>query len=107
LAALWEIDPFKDATGNTPPVVRFESGASVQGPRPVTVAFNAMRSDPFGLTVGASDDAKLVPGMRQPKTPAVTLTWSKYRGPGSVTFEPAKPPVAKTDDSTAAFAGKA
>src|SRR6266581_3001516 len=35
LDALWEIEPFKEASGNTPPVMRFEEGASVQGPRPL------------------------------------------------------------------------
>ena len=104
LAPLWEVDPLKDATGNTPPVLRFENGASVQGPRPVQVALTAAPSTPLTLSVLASDDAKLVPGMRQPRTPPVTLTWSKYRGPGTVTFAPARPPVEKTEDPTAAAA---
>ncbi|MBZ5576803.1 MAG: hypothetical protein LAP40_09620 [Acidobacteriia bacterium] len=107
LAPLWEVEPLKDATGNAPPVLRFEGGASVQGPRPVQVALTVTVNQPLTVTVFASDDAKLVPGMRAPRTPAVTLTWSKYRGPGVVTFAPPKPPVQKTEDVTAAFAGRA
>jgi hypothetical protein len=106
LKPLWEVEPFKDATGDTPPLLRFENDATVQGPRPVTVPMAATVSSPLALTVFASDDAKLVPGMTAPKTPPVTLTWSKFRGPGAVTFANARPPVEKTEGS-AAFNGKA
>jgi hypothetical protein len=39
----------------------------------------------------------------------VTLTWSKYRGPGKVTFDKARPNVEKLAgaDPTVAFSGKA
>ncbi|HLK51076.1 MAG TPA: hypothetical protein VKT49_23200 [Bryobacteraceae bacterium] len=109
LKPLWEIEPFKDATDNTPPVLQLDHAARVQGPKPLTVAVTASPSAPLPLTVFASDDAKLVPGMQKPKTPPVTLTWSKYRGPGSVTFANPRPPVEKTEDSAegAAFTGKA
>src|SRR5689334_10620217 len=73
---LWEIEPFKDATDNRPPVIRFENGAKVQGPKPLTVSLTAAQSAPLPLTVFVSDDAKLVPGMQKPKTPPVTLAWS-------------------------------
>ena len=107
LAPLWEIEPLKDANGNTPPVLRFASGVSVQGPRPVEVPVAATVATPLALTVMASDDAKLIPGMRAPKTPPVSLTWSKFRGPGLVKFESANPKVEKTGESEAGFAGKA
>src|SRR5581483_8795018 len=107
LNTLWEVEPFKDATENTPPVLRFESGASVQGPRPVTVSLTDTLPNPLNLTVLASDDAKLVPGQDKPKTPPVVLSWSKFRGPGAVTFANARPPVEKTEDAAAAFSGKA
>lgn len=107
LAPLWEVEPFKDANGNTPPVLRFENGASVQGPRPVEVPLTATEGKPLPLTVFASDDASVIPGMRVPKTPPVTLTWSKFRGPGSVTFGAARPPVEKTEPAPATgFSGK-
>ena len=107
LNTLWELEPLKDATGDTPPVLRFENGASVQGPRPVTVALTDALPNPLNLTVLASDDAKLVPGMDKPKTPPVTVTWSKYRGPGTVKFANARPPVEKTEESAEGFKGKA
>jgi hypothetical protein len=109
LAPLWEVEPFKDANGNTPPVIRFSNGASVQGPKPVQVPMTASVAEPLALTVFASDDAKLIPGMRAPRTPPVTLTWSKFRGPGPVTFASTRPPVEKMEDpkSPAPFNGKA
>lgn len=108
LSPLWEVEPFKDATGNTPPVVRFEGDRSVQGPRPITVPLQAAVSKPLELTVFASDDAKLIPGMRKPKTPPVTLAWSKFRGPGAVAFGNAKVAVEKTAEVEASgFHGKA
>ncbi|HTA40802.1 MAG TPA: hypothetical protein VK789_00065 [Bryobacteraceae bacterium] len=107
LAPLWEVEPFKDANGNTPPVLKFEGGASVQGPKPVQVSIAATAGNPLALNVNASDDASLIPGMRKPRTPPVSLTWSKFRGPGSVTFANAKPPVEKTEEVSAGFAGKA
>lgn len=107
LAPLWEVEPFKDANGNTPPVLKFEGGASVQGPKPVQLSLAATAGSPFTLNVNASDDASLIPGMRKPRTPPIALTWSKFRGPGSVTFSNARPLVEKTEDSSAGFAGKA
>jgi hypothetical protein len=110
LDTLWELAPFKDATDNTPPVVSFEGGASVQGPRPITASLTAMVANPLALKVAVSDDAKVVPGMQKPKSPPVTLTWSKFRGPGSVAFDNARPAVEKADDAAAgdaAFSGKA
>jgi len=39
---------------------------------------------------------------------AVTVRWSKYRGPGALTFDKARPDVEKVSaDETAAFSGKA
>lgn len=110
LAALWELEPLKDANGDTPPVLRFEGGASVQGPRPVAVSLRAAVGMPLALDVQASDDAKLIPGMQRPKSPPVTLTWSKFRGPGTVTLANPMPSVEPAPNSEAAgtaFSGKA
>ena len=109
LDPLWELAPFKDATDNTPPVVSFE-GNSVQGPRPITASLTTTVANPLALKVAVSDDARVVPGMQKPKTPPVTLVWSKFRGPGSVSFDNARPAVEKVDDAAAggaAFSGKA
>jgi hypothetical protein len=109
LDPLWEIEPFKDATDDTPPVIQFEGGASVQGPRPITQVLTAKVDIPLTLTVKVSDDARLVPGMEKPKSPPATITWSKYRGPGPVTIANPRPAIEKSEDpaATAAFSGKA
>jgi hypothetical protein len=110
LDPLWELAPFKDATDNTPPVVSFDGGGSVQGPRPITASLTSTVANPLVLKVAVSDDASVIPGERKPKTPPVTLVWSKFRGPGSVTFDNARPTVEKVDDPApggAAFNGKA
>jgi hypothetical protein len=108
LDPLWEVEPFQDATENTPPTIRFEDGVSVQGPKPATAMLSATTGQPLALAVSVSDDAKLVPGMQPPKTPAAVLTWSKYRGPGKVTFANPRPAVEKVEaPAGAAFNGKA
>jgi hypothetical protein len=98
LNPLWEINAFREpTTGNTPPVIRFTGGSSVQGPRPTSTTLSATVANPLVLTVSVSDDSVMpligTTGMDRPKTPPVTVTWSKFRGPGVVTFTNAKPPV--------------
>lgn len=101
LDPLWEVSPLRDAsTGNTPPIIRLQGGVSVQGPRPVSAELSTTFSNPLTLSVSVSDDATMplfgfvgTPGVQQPKTPPVTVTWSKFRGPGQVTFSNAKPAV--------------
>jgi len=100
LNPLWVVEPFKDAgNGNTPPVVRFETnGASFTGP-PHGIARTLMTkiSDPLALTLWFSDDQ---PPLRIGRGAAYApITWSKFRGPGEVVFENAKPP-ADTDGKT-------
>src|ERR1700758_3429556 len=98
LNPLWEINAFREpTTQNTPPVIRFSDGSSVQGPRPMSTTVSATVAKPLTLTVSVSDDATMPligsTGMDRPKTPPVTVTWSKFRGPGEVTFTDAKPAV--------------
>ncbi len=114
LNPLWEINAFREPTiGNTPPVIRFADGSSVQGPRPITTTFSATVAKPLTLAVSVSDDATMpligTTGMDRPKTPPVTVTWSKYRGPGEVAFTNAKPEVAlgKPEGSAGGVSGTA
>jgi hypothetical protein len=101
LAPLWQIDPFKDATANTPPWIGFqETGPFVTGPRGQHVSLTARAGQPVPLMVWVADDANVVPGAMRPKSPPVTTSWSKFRGPGSVTFANNRPPV-----ETKEFAG--
>ena len=112
------ISPFKEiAVNNTPPVVRFEPGGpAVQGP--VAMASGApVRAasvlTPLALSLWVSDDMKYTSGTSAPLNtprPPVTLTWSKYRGPGAVTFDKAKPAVEKLSAAggdEASFSGRA
>jgi hypothetical protein len=112
LNPLWEITPFSEiGMGNTPPIISFQMGGpSVQGPRPMVTALATSISSPLKLTTLVADDAKTFPGQAPPKTPPVTLTWSKYRGPGKVSFTSPRPAVEKIEGATspaAAFTGKA
>lgn len=107
LDPLWELSPFKDATSNTPPFLGFDqAGPFVQGPRGHS---QTVSGNPVTLTLWVADDANVSPGATRPPTPAVALTWSKYRGPGSVTFANEKPVIEKADVTAVknAFSGKA
>ncbi len=96
LKADYNVSPFEDAAvGNTPPVLTFEEGGSpAQGPK-ASVARAAARTasvnTPLTLPLLANDDAKYTSGTNAPMRgtrPVVTALWSKYPGPGTVTFEP-------------------
>jgi hypothetical protein len=112
------ISPFSEiAVNNTPPVIKFEeNGTALQGPIG-TLTNAAVRtaslSKPLALTIWVTDDMKYTSGTNAPMStphPPVTLVWSKYRGPGSVTFDKAKPAVeqlAATGNANPAFRGKA
>lgn len=98
----YNVSPFGEdaAVGNRPPVVRFdEKGATVTGPiasmvRPVQSRTTSVAT-PLGLSLWAEDDAKYSSGtnapMRNPPPP-VEVHWSKFRGPGTVTFQPTDQP---------------
>ncbi len=98
LDTLWELNPFKDATGDTPPSIGFtQAGPFVQGPRGQTQTLSATMANPVPLTVWVADDASVIPGATRPRTPAVALTWSKFRGPGDVTFSSDRPAIESAD----------
>jgi hypothetical protein len=112
------VSPFTEiAVGNTPPVIRFgQNESTIQGPI-ATVAKAATRttslSAPLPLTVWAADDMKYTNNTSAPMTkprPPVTVTWSKYRGPGTVMFDKAKPdvePLPSSGKDALPFNGKA
>jgi len=112
------ISPFNEiAVNNTPPVIRFEeNGKTLQGPI-ATLTNVAIRtvslSEPLALTIWVADDMKYTSETSAPMTTErapVTLVWSKYRGPGAVTFDRARPAVEKSaaaGGANAAFSGKA
>jgi hypothetical protein len=109
------VSPFADAAvKNTPPLLRFAAnGPAVQGPMAIlgkALTRTTSVSTPLPLTVLAADDAKYTTGTNAPlrnPPPAVVLTWSKYRGSGSVTFDKTKPDMEKLQGGDAAFNGRA
>ena len=111
LDPLWLLSPFKDASNNTPPFIAFsEQGPFAQGPRGQSTSLSAEISGSLTLNVWVADDANVAPGATPPKTPPVTVSWSKFRGPGSVTFSSDKPAVEKIDfkgPEGTVFTGKA
>jgi hypothetical protein len=111
LNPLWELSPFVEASGNTPPFVGFsEKGPFQQGPRPMNTMLQATVGEPLPLTVWAADDNKQPPIAPRFKLPPVFLTWSKLRGPGPVTFSKDRPPVEPAEfeaPPTTTFHGKA
>jgi hypothetical protein len=107
----WEISPLVEAAvGNTPPVVRFEeNGATVQGPVGPSAQRSVKLGDTLPLTAWVYDDARITtPSGVRPSIPGlpVSLRWSKYRGPGEVTFSNPKP-LAEKIPGNAPFNGKA
>jgi len=109
----YEIEPLREAAvGNTPPVLSFEEkGPSVQGPVGLLSERTAKVGNPLTLTVWVSDDAKYSTssGLKPRNPNPVTVTWTKYRGSGKVTFAKNRPEVEKVErkDTSAPFNGKA
>jgi hypothetical protein len=98
LDPLWELSPFKDAEGNTPPFIGFSaSGPFVQGPRGHSTSVTTELPGPLTLALWLADDAHVVPGSTAPKTPPVTVFWTMFRGPGTVSFSQERPVVEKAD----------
>jgi hypothetical protein len=92
LKPVWMIDRLRTTRGgnservdsNTPPVVRVEPASPI-----------AAGAGPVQLTVSATDDGLPV---RAGKAVGMTAMWGKYRGPGTVAFEPSS---AKIENSRA------
>jgi hypothetical protein len=101
LDPLWEVEPYRDAAqGNTPPVLKFQAdGPPHQGPPSGFAAMlEATAGAPLTLTVWASDDAQVDPDrVERADRPPVSVFWSKFRGPGEVTFADARPKVDLAD----------
>jgi hypothetical protein len=112
LNPLWEVSPFREGNGNTPPFISFEEGKrGVQGPRGSSVTLTTTLPDPLTLTVWVADDLKLPRSASQGvRSVPVTVGWGKFRGPGVVTFAENRLTVEKTASAVTppmAFSGKA
>jgi hypothetical protein len=94
----WKIDALKKVTnGNTPPVVTLEAaGTPIQGPGGGRTALRTSVGVPLALSVHVTDDMirdRVGGGARQDGPRQLGVTWSKYRGPGSVTFTELSPAI--------------
>jgi hypothetical protein len=118
LDALYFVSPHKEDggayPGNTPPIVQFEqSGPSAQGPLGITVSRSATVSRPLTVDVWVTDDG-LPPTRRAAVSPTapvrpqgLSVSWSVYRGPGSVSFSIPAPPLEQGKVHTTATFGEA
>ena len=109
------MSPFTEiAVGNTPPAIRFEqTGKATQGPI-ATLATAPVRTatvgTPLALPLFLTDDMKYTSGTSAPpsaqRSPA-SLRWSKYRGPGDVTFDKARPELEKLSQAEGMYSARA
>ena len=108
LDPLWVVNPFEEpAVKNTPPSIKFEpAGVALTGPpRGVARSYEAKVSEPISLSAWLLDDAHVEEGPGGRSMPRLTIFWSKYRGPGSVTFSAPRPDVADGKATTTATFG--
>jgi hypothetical protein len=98
----WEIDALKEVTsGNTPPVLKFApTGPTGQGPTGVSTTMNITLPGTATLTLWATDDDVKKREVENRKGPPVALNWSKFRGPGNVTFTETSPKFDATGKAT-------
>ena len=104
----YQIEPFLDAAmGNTPPTIKFEpAGTGITGPPPPLAqafAVSGAAGAAIPLSVIITDDGhEETPaggaaagggggGFQRP--PRLSVTMSKFRGPGDVKFDNARPPI--------------
>lgn len=88
------IDPFRNPSdGNTPPRLRFTPAGpeTVAISRRIAHTLDARVDRPLDLALWATDEGAAA---GRGAAAAVTLFWSKYRGPGEVSFENATPAFA-------------
>jgi len=96
LHSQYEVDPFKEASGNTPPFIGFsDHGPFVQGPLGQSKELTTTVANPVTIPLWVADDAKTVLAAARLMGTPVTVAWSKFRGPGEVSFSNERPPVEK------------
>ena len=102
LSPLYEIDALKQSgtdvgvsEANTPPVLRFDpAGAPGVGPAGTSTVLKASASNAVALDVWVTDDGlpRVREGARGGRS-GLSVTWSKYRGVGTVNFSNPEPPI--------------
>ena len=113
----YNVNPFGDvAVGNEPPTLRVleQNGPAIKGPVALlskAPSLTATVGTPLSISAWVDDDGKFSSATMAPVTDSrspVELHWNKYRGPGTVTFEPARPKleVMKGGKQDQPFSGK-
>jgi hypothetical protein len=115
----YQIEPFLDAAmGNKPPTFKFEPDSpSLTGPPQALAqafAVSGVAGEAVPLTVWITDDGHEEPGagggggsaapagaQAPPARPRLSVTMSKFRGPGDVKFDDATPTIGKDGKATA------
>ena len=97
LNPLWVVAPFKDASGNAAPVVRFEPGGrTLEGPpRGIAQALKGAVGEAIALTAWVTDEnsTRAQRGGGRGGTAPVSISWSVFRGPADIAFDNARPRV--------------
>ena len=107
LDAEYLIEPFRAAAGpspgNAPPVVRFDAAdEGFSGPAGGAAERTVAAGATLALDVRVSDDG-LGSGRDEPE---LAVAWSKFRGPGAVSFEDGSPDI-EAEDGSAGQIGRA
>lgn len=89
------VDPFRNASnGNTPPRIKLDPSGpeQVAGPTSIAARYDATVNTPLPLSVWFTDVGETVshpePEGGRGRGAAVRVSWSKFRGPGDVKFDP-------------------
>jgi hypothetical protein len=102
----WIVEPYEDAAQkNTPPVLKFQpDGPSFTGPpSAIATTYTATAGTPLSLPAWVTDEGAKVnippPAARSrdasgaPALPPLSISWTMFRGPGTVTFDAVKPAI--------------
>jgi len=92
---LWIVEPFKDASGNVAPTVRFEAGGRgfAGPPRSIAHTLTANLSEPAPLAAWVSEEGstRAQRGGGRGGISPLSVSWSLFRGPADVMFDNARP----------------
>jgi hypothetical protein len=97
----YPVSPYKElGMGNQPPVLAFsQGGAKVTGPPVgVSASFAGTVNQPVAISVWVEDpkapgEVEAPPALFGPVAKVATVSFHKFRGPGTVTFDKARIPV--------------
>jgi len=105
LNKIWQVDAAKDTeSNNTPPVIAVKADQTVTLPAALTLTAS-VTDDGLPKAKKPRGDQKVAPpppGVFADLNEGLTVEWSKYRGPGKVTFENPKQSVVDGQATTKA-----